>query len=387
MTTYIPKSETITGTDLTGASGTANRTYELGNDDATVLQMQILVSEAILQNTINFTFDSDLNTITFLNEIWDDQPISLDYFVTSTTPASGGPYYCDTLQAVQFSGIGVAIELESLGTGDASNKSFDTDKGNIIDGSYTVYYGATGDDANNLSEMTEGTHYTIFKDDGRILLLTAGVTALSTNELYISYTYSPKQSDTILATYLPMAQAEVDKLTGNYWGTDKTSIQYFDGYDSGYPQTNRPFGFQIEEAPEFELDYKGITSITTVEYLSRTGTVDMTVDSDYISLDDEGRVVLNSQSIPNGKRNIKITFIHGYDTVPVLIQELCALVTGMMALVNISGGSYKDISTYSLGRKNFSRGQVYVNIRESIDQMKARILQITEDMGPRFFCV
>ncbi len=387
MTTFTPRSETLTGADLSGTNGTENRTVALANSNAVIQQMQVLVSEAIQQNTINFTFDSDTNTVTFLGVIWDDQPISLDYFTASTVPASGAPFYCDTLQLVRFSGIGVVIELETLGTGDASNKSFDTDHGNIIDGSYTVYTGATGDDSNNLTTMTEGTHYSIFKDDGRVLLLTAGVTLLASNELYISYTYSPKQSDTILATYLPGAQAEVDKLTGDYWGDPKTSIQYFDGYDSGYPQTDKPYGFQIDPAPELELDFKGINSITTVEYLDRVGDVSQTVDSTLISLDDEGRVILNGQSLPNGKRNVKVTFVHGYDDVPVLVQELCALVAGMMALVNISGGSYKDISTYSLGRKSFSRGQVYVNIRESIDQMKARIDKISDDLGSNAFCV
>ncbi len=386
MTTYTPRSETITGVALTGSDGDANRTYVLGNSNGTALQMQIVVAEAIFQKVTNFTFDSSTNTITFVSKVWNDQPIALDYFTTSTVPASGAPFYADTLQVVRFSGIGLPIELENLGTGDNSNKSFDSDFGNIIDGSYTLYHGATGDDSNSLTQMTEGTHYSIFKDDGRILLLTAGVTEVGTDEVYLSYTHSPKQSDTVLVTYLPMAQEEVDKLTGNYWGSADTFIQYFDGYDSGYPQTDRPYGFQIDEIPEFELDFKGINSITTVEFLDRTGDVSSTVDSDFIDFDEDGRVILNSQSIPNGKKNVKITFISGYSSVPVLVQELCALVAGMMALVNISGGSYKDISTYSLGRKNFSRGQVYVNIRESIDQMNNRIKVITEHLGPRMFC-
>lgn len=387
MTTYTPRSETITGADLSGSSGTANRTYVLSNSGAVIEHMQIVLAEAILQNTINFTFDAGTITITFITAVFDDQPISLDYFTASAIPASGAPFYADTLQIVRFSGIGNVQELELLGTGDSSNKSFDAANGNIIDGSYTLYHGPTGDTSNSLTTLTEGTHYQIFKDDGRILLLDAGVTSVGTDEVYLSYTSSPKQSDTVLVTYLPMAEAEVDKLTGNYWGSAQTSTQFFDGYDSGYPQTDKPYGFQIEPSPEFELDFKGINSITSVEFLDRTGAVSMTVDSTLISLDDEGRVILNSQSIPNGKRNVKIIFVHGYATVPVLVQELCALVAGMMALVNISGGSYKDVSTYQLGRKSFSIGQVYVNIRESIDKMKMRIDELTEELGPRFFCV
>ncbi len=69
-----------------------------------------------------------------------------------------------------------------------------------------------------------------------------------------------------------------------------------------------------------------------------------------------------------------------------LLSVFHYVVGGMMALVNISGGSYKDVSTYTLGRKTFSIGQVYVNIRESIIQMKARIDEITGHLGYRFDC-
>jgi len=388
MTVYTPRSETIQGSDLTGTDGSTGRTYVLTNTSAVALHMQLLVAEAILQITENFTFDSDTNTITFLGKVWNPMPIQVDYFTASSVPAPGGPYYCDTLQVARFSGIGVPVEVELLGTGTGLNKSFDSANGNIIDGSYAVYYGASGNLSNNLTEMTEGVHYQLFKDDGRVLLLTAGLTLLGTDLLYISYTYSPKQSDTVLATYLPMAQDEVDRLTGNYWGSAKTGIQYFDGYESGYPQTDRPFGNQIESLPEFELDFKGINSVTSVIFLDATGATSTTVDSDYTRLDDEGRIILtNGQSVPNGKNNVQITFVHGYSSVPVLIQELTALVAGMMALVNISGGSYKDVSGYQIGKKSFQIGQIYVNVRESIDQMNKRIQIITEHLGPRLFCV
>ena len=108
-----------------------------------------------------------------------------------------------------------------------------------------------------------------------------------------------------------------------------------------------------------------------------------------IVTDDDGndsRVVLLT-TVPNGKMNIKITYAHGYSTVPVLIQELTALIGGIMALVNISGGSYKDISVYSLGRKSFSVGEVYINIRESINQIKLRIDELANLEGGNFFCV
>lgn len=386
MASYTPSREEITGADLTGSSGAKNRTYTLANDNAVAAMMQVARGEAFLQQGVNYSFDSDTNTITFLTEIWDDQNISIDYFVTETTVS--GSTYCTTLQIIRAAGIGVEVFLENLGTGDGSETSYDLNNGNVVAGSYAIKYGASG--SNQLNTLTEDSDYTIDEDGGGVLLTSAGVTKVDGSVIYGSYVYSPKQSDTLLNTYLDPASREVEKLTSNYWGDETTAYEYFDGYDSGYPQTDEPFGNQIEDYPEFMLRYKGVASITSIELLDRQGDVDSTLEStEYriITDDDmqESRVLVN-RTIPNGKANVKITYVHGYDEVPTLIQELAALVGGIMALVNISGGSYKDPSTYSLGRKSISLGQIYVNIESSIKAMQRRIDEITERYGSNYGC-
>ena len=312
---------------------------------------------------------------------------SITVLDSGTTPGVSTTYYATTLQITRFAGIGVEVQKENLGTGDGTEDSYDTENGSIVADSYTVYYGTS----NDLTELTETDDYILSKDDGRILLTGPGVTKVSGSVIYIDYTYSPKQSDTILASYLPMASAEADKLTANYWGEVKTSYQYFDGYASGYVHTDAPFGTQMADQPEFQLKWSGVKTITSVEFLDNTGAVQNDIDAEYIRLitDDDyqdGRVIITAGSIPNGKNNVKITYTHGYTTTPVLIQELASLLGGVRALVNISGGSYKDVSTYSLGRKSFSIGQVYVNIESSIKQMKLRAKEITEELGEKFGC-
>ena len=380
---YAPTSETLTGADFSGSQPDTDRTYVLAYDtiESTI---RLFVQGNSLQLTEDFTFNSTTNTITILSALWDNMPVYIAYALASSPSGSS---YATTLQTARFTGIGNEVQSEELGTGDSSEDSYDIDNGNIIASSYTVFYAADG--SNDITSMTEATHYTLDKDKGLVLLTTAGVALLSTNKLFITYTYSPKQSNTVLETYLAPAEKEVDKLTANYWGVAKESIQYFDGYTSGYPQTDRPFGEQIEAYPEFEIDYKGIQSITSVLFLDRQGNTDTTLETTQYRLitDDpgemDGRVLVNT-AIPNGKANIKVTFQHGYDEVPALIQELTSLIAGKMALVNISGGSYKDISTYSVGRKSFSIGQIYVNIANSITQLQKRIDGLVEDLGNRY---
>jgi hypothetical protein len=384
---YTPKNEQILGSDLTGSSGDANRTYTLANDDAIAAMMQIARDEAFLQQGPSFTFDSSTNTVTFLTNIWDEQNITIDYFVTET--AVSGTTYCTTLQIARVAGIGVEVFLESLGTGDGSTASYDTDNGNILAGSYAVKYGTSG--SNQFSTLTETTDYSIDKNSGSVLLTSAGITKVNGKAIYANYSYSPKQSDTILNTYLESASREVDKLTNGYWGEDKTSYEYFDGYSSGYPQTDEPFGTQIEAYPEFQLKYSGVSSITSITLLDRDGTVNDTLDSDEyrIITDDDNQEsrLLVDRTIPNGKANVKVTYVHGYDSVPALIQELTSLVAGIMALVNISGGSYKDPSTYQIGRASFSIGMIYINVKESINQLEARKEHILELYGGNYACV
>ena len=382
--TYTPRQESITGADLTGASGDSDRTYHLVNANSVFAQMRIMVQGVVLQPTVHFTHNADTDVITLLNDVWDDQDISIDYLTEDTVPAPEGTNYCITLQIARFCGLGVEVQAENLGTGDNSETSYNTKHGNVLDDSYKLYYGASG--SNDTTDLVISTDYSIVKDSGAILLTSAGKTKVNAKVIYIDYTYSPKQSDTVLATYIPGASREAEKLTNDYYGSEQTSIEYFDGHDSGYPHTDRPFGEQIDPIHEFELSKKSITGITTVEFLDNVGDVDTTVDSDYISYSDNGRVILTANTPPNGKRNIKITFTHGEDAVPALIQELSALIAGKMALVNISGGSYKDISTYSLGRKSFSIGQIYVNIDNSIKQMQKRIDAIVSGLGFKYSC-
>lgn len=392
MTIYTPRHEDITGSSLTGSSGDLNRTYTLANDNSVLAQMQVILSENVLQNSVNFTFDASTGVITFLGPVLDVQPISIDYLTTGET-VTVSTYYCTTLQIARAAGIGEEVFLENLGTGDNSATSYNIANDNIITDSYTLKYGASG--SNSFTDLTETTHYTILKDPGRIELTSAGVTALGTNVLYIDYVHSPAHSDTYLTSYLPQIVREVDKITGDYWGTPKSTIEYLDGYSSGYPQTDKPYGTQIEDYAEFILKYSGLNSITSILFLDRQGETDQTLETtDYRIITEENnnydmqesRLLIN-RTIPNGKANIKVTYNHGYVSVPELIQELASYVGGVMALVNISGGSYDDISTYSFPEGSVSIGQVYVNIRESITQLKKRVDEIKELFGNNFSCV
>lgn len=432
--------------------------------------------------------------------------------------------YLTTLEIVRATGIGVEIVNETVGTGDNSEADFDLDNGNIIAGSYTLLHAATG--SNNLTALTETTHYTLDKDAGTVLLTASGITALGTDILYAKYTYSPQMSDTLLNTFIAPTEAEVEQKTGYYWGAVKADTQFFD-FDKrfDYPTTDAPYATDWDEPDELQLkkvknlqllkgvyelgggasiseayrydsvgasytsvkteinsrsgdsfqpfadttaandylyvgsaykflglniimDVVGVTgSSNTIEYWNgsswtaftpSSGAIDFEADSAVrwtlpagwakttvnsgsslyfvrfvaggtysteaqiatiyldqdsliiadiplynISASSDGRMIFNNYRIPNGRRKIRVDFSHGYASPPDLVANLAATLAGIRAYAVISGGSYDDATSYTLGRKQVSIGEVYVNVAEVVRQFERRAQELLMQIGPK----
>ena len=96
-----------------------------------------------------------------------------------------------------------------------------------------------------------------------------------------------------------------------------------------------------------------------------------------------GKVTFTDDFIPNGTKNIRVNYNYGDDTTPELIKELIVLVASIEAYVTLSGGSFDDATSYVLGSKQVSIGEVFVNIREVLSQQKKRVDEILNALGRR----
>ena len=124
---------------------------------------------------------------------------------------------------------------EAVGTGDDSATQFFLDQKNIIASSYTLYANAVA--------MTETTDYTLDKTTGEITLTSAGVTALSTNNLTAKYKYFDLgMSDAYLTSVLERADTKVDSATNSIF-TDGTAT------NPTYPSTT-----EIQSSPGYFRD-------------------------------------------------------------------------------------------------------------------------------------
>jgi len=176
--------------------------------------------------------------------------------------------YATTLKFAELSGLGIRVVNENVGTGDVSETSFDLDNGNVVSGSYTLKYAASG--SNDFTDLTETTHYSLDKESGAILLTEAGKTALGTNILYATYWYTDNFSDTVISDMLDKADSEIEWITGKIWDTPILEVEYQDGVaSSGYPTTDRPYAVDYDKPDELILKEFPVTKIDQIYFLTQ----------------------------------------------------------------------------------------------------------------------
>ena len=434
--------------------------------------------------------------------------------------------YATNLQFIRGSGIGTRVVDENIGTGDNTVTSFDLDNRRITAGSYVLSYAAAS--SNDFTALTETTHYTLDKESGRILLTTAGKTALSTNILYGTYWYSENFSDTQITEFLERADEEIDRDTERTWGSNTNYIQYYDGHaSSNYPTTDYPYQADYDAPDNIVLDQSPIIKINNVfflnnpqevykfynydatdgSYTDKTTEINGSTQSPFVlfastpaagdmvylgsshvflGLDTNlgtlgvdagslaitweyyngsswtalsttetdtgsstfeasgkftwtypsgweqnsvnaqilywvrGRITAGSYStppqagtfsikdsvntvleqrqiqfrtwgeltftdaqIPNGVKNIRVDYNAGHSTTPKNIEELSVLYSAVQAYIVLSGGSYDDATSYTLGSKAVTIGEVYVNIERVMIEFRKKINAILDSIGRR----
>lgn len=290
-----------------------------------------------------------------------------------------------TLDLIETSGLGIYVENKSLGTGNGSTDSYSLANGNVVSGSYSLEYGDV--DSNDLTALTETTDYTIDKNSGDILLKASGISAINGKVLYATYIYSPKANDEVLQSWADEGWNEMELFTGNYWGAPKDSTEIQDGRESPrYPTTDEPYARDYDEEDEIQLKYKQVNTVDEIKFVK--GSQDLlTLTSDQYSFDSNGRIVLLNVTLPVGKRSVSITYNHGYDPIDPNAKKLATLFSAIIAFANVTGGSYDDVTSFTLGRKQISIGEVYVNVDQAVKQFNDQKNVLLRKLGDDMFCI
>ena len=82
------------------------------------------------------------------------------------------------------------------------------------------------------------------------------------------------------------------------------------------------------------------------------------------------------------RRQITVDFDYGSATVPRNIRSITAIVAAIHALTQQIGGTFDDVTSYSLPEFTASKGEPFTNIRETITRLNDRLNKLLEDNRP-----
>ncbi len=231
LTNLLPRTVNTTGASATGSDGGSNRTITLPDSGVLSSGIDIVVSGTTLTEGVGNDFTMSGSVITFLNALFDDSVVRINYFITFGAPAaaalstSTSLKYATPLMLAQMIGVEKNIPSwdvastptnEAVGTGNNSQTNFYLDQKPVISDSYTIYA--------NASAMTETTHYTLDADTGLIVLETAGVTLLDTNALTAKYSYySNGMKDSYIQAVLSRVEKELDNAVNSTFTDGSTT--------------------------------------------------------------------------------------------------------------------------------------------------------------------
>lgn len=117
-------------------------------------------------------------------------------------------------------------------------------------------------------------------------------------------------------------------------------------------------------------DYHYVQTITTVEYRSSDSssydTLTEGMESDYSIDTSVGAIKFWSFLSNDGINNLRVTGTYGYSIsdMPTWIEQLVALIAALQGIVYVTGGSFTDITTHSIGGISVSKGQYATNLTE-----------------------
>lgn len=142
-----------------------------------------------------------------------------------------------------------------------------------------------------------------------------------------------------------------------------------------YESTSITETYVGDNTNELFLDHHPILTLTTLTINGTSITpdyVDKWLNIGKLILTDEAE---ESKFIQNqlGERTTSVTYTYGTSTVPVYIKRLTECLTALMVLTYQTGGTYDDVTSYSMGGLEASVGEPWVNINATVKYIEKEV--------------
>jgi len=292
--------------------------------------------------------------------------------------------YSTILDVARISGISNQVLDENVGTGGASETEFTLNNPNVVDDSEVIYLDGIA--------KTRDTDYTINNNTGVITFITAPTTGVVITAKYKYFPDTVDLDNDDITDFIAQADAEIENWTGKKFTNANLATEYFEGRKQKIQATDsveegQYYSESFEDKYVVILSNYPVLSITSVEFLNDdlTASDTLTENEDYHWYD-YGKITLITTSKPEGpgKKKIKVTYTYGYASVPTIVKRLSAVMASIIAFVNLTGGSYDEITSYTLGPKSVSVGEPYMNMRAAIERLEAMKAQLLNEIGREF---
>jgi len=152
------------------------------------------------------------------------------------------------------------------------------------------------------------------------------------------------------------------------WDTNPDTDSTFEIYQNTIiSETFDGNGFDyifVNNYPLFKLQSLTIasTSITTTNVYTYN-------DVGKLKLKDSAEYSWFSDANP---QDVSLTYAYGVYPMPDIIEEYTAILAGMRTLIEQIGGTYDDVTSYSLPELQASKGEPFTNIREAYMRLEKR---------------
>ncbi|MCK5019043.1 MAG: hypothetical protein KAS32_18425 [Candidatus Peribacteraceae bacterium] len=269
------------------------------------------------------------------------------------------PYHKDTLVLSYYPVTSLdRVYLLNRGSVDLS-AAFSDDGGSFTDNT---------DEANSVG----GTAFNAF----------AGTPAVN-DALYIGYSGQFEGVRLILAT--DGVDAGSLAVTWEYYdGSSWTTLSVTDGTSAlttgGDTTFEAPTNWEKTTVNSEELYYircrlsaGSYSTAPTVNQIYMLDAIESELNMRDIQFESWGEITFIAKTIPDGTRNVKVRYKYGSATVPKKVRELSASLAGCACFFAMIGGSFDDVTSYTIPEMSVSKGEPYTNMRAAIIELQKKI--------------
>jgi len=173
------------------------------------------------------------------------------------------------------------------------------------------------------------------------------------------------------------ASGEIEEKYGRSFGA-VVSVTEWKDFDKPKDET-----FSPGETDTIFLDKRPVVAITSIKlYDTASILVETLSSSDYWLYADEGYVVLRNRTATEQRRRIEVVYTHGYAKIPRIIRKLASQTAATMILVDQMGGTYDDVTSYSLPTGvSIGVGEPYMNMFKTLEMLQKDIQATIDTIG------